>query len=198
MPVAGTDLSLAEDANRFAIHHDGWEDLARTYAQISEPLFLALVVLLIVAGLLLRRPRILVSGVLAGLASAAALLIAGVISAIVDRPRPFVSHPQIHAFLAHVPDAGFPSDHATAAFAIAGVLLLRHGLRTVPILVAAALLAVSRVVIGLHYPSDVLAGAVLGLLVAVAVCRVAARPWVTGPAAGLSRRWPVLRPSAGG
>lgn len=197
MSVAGTDLQLAEHANRFAGHHDGWEDVARTYAQISEPLFLALVALLIVGGLLLRRPRVLVSGVLAGLASGVALLVAGLLSALVDRPRPFVGHPQIHAFLAHVPDAGFPSDHATAAFAIAGVLLLRHGLWTVPVLIAAAALAISRVLIGLHYPSDVLAGAVLGLLVATAVCAVAARPAVTGRAAGLSRRWPVLRASAG-
>jgi undecaprenyl-diphosphatase len=37
---------------------------------------------------------------------------------LVDRPRPFVAHESIRDFLAHTPDGGMPSDHATAAFAI--------------------------------------------------------------------------------
>jgi undecaprenyl-diphosphatase len=169
------DTHLAETANAFAAHHDGWEDAARAYAHVSEPLFVAFVVVLAAAGLLLRRPRLLSASVLAVLAAGAGLIVAAVLARVVDRPRPFVAHPQIHAFLAHAADPGFPSDHATAAFAIAVVLALRLGPRWLPVLVAAAALAVSRVVVGVHYPADVLAGALLGTAAALAVSAVATR-----------------------
>jgi undecaprenyl-diphosphatase len=171
------DVQLAERANAFAAHHDGWEDAARTYAHLSEPLFIAGLALLAIIGLLLRRPRIVSASVLAVVASggAVAVAVAAVLAGVVNRPRPFVAHPQIHAFLAHAPDPGFPSDHATAAFAIAAVLLLRLGRWALPVLLAAAALAMSRVLVGVHYPDDVLAGALLGTAAAVLVCVVAAR-----------------------
>jgi undecaprenyl-diphosphatase len=169
------DVHLAETANGFAAHHDGWEDVARAYAHVSEPLFIALVVVLAAAGLLLRRPGVLAASILAVLAAGAGLIVAALLARVVDRPRPFVSHPQIHAFLAHAADPGFPSDHATAAFAIAVVLVVRLGPRWWPVLVFAAALAVSRVLVGVHYPADVLAGALLGTAAALAVCVAAAR-----------------------
>ncbi len=85
-------------------------------------------------------------------------------------PRPFVAHPDlVHLFAPHAADASFPSDHATAAFAIAVAILLRNRLWGSVTLAAAALLAVSRVVIGVHYPLDVLSGAALGSAVALAL-----------------------------
>lgn len=172
------DLTLAEHANTFAAHHDGWEDAAGAYAVASEPLFLAGLVLLGLAGLLLHRRRLTVASALAGLAAGVGLTVGAIVGRVVDRPRPFAAHPgAIHAYLAHAADPGFPSDHATAAFAIAAVLLLVLGLRTLPVLVAAAALALSRVLVGIHYPGDVLAGALLGSAAAVLVV-LAARRWM--------------------
>jgi undecaprenyl-diphosphatase len=170
------DVRLAESANAFASHHDGWEDAARAYAHLSEPLFIAGLAVLALAGLVLRRRPLVSASVLAVAASGFAVAVAAVIAGIVDRPRPFVADPRIHLFLAHAPDPGFPSDHATAAFAIAGVLVLRLGRWALPALLAAAALAVSRVLVGIHYPNDVLAGAVLGVAAAVLVCLLAAKP----------------------
>ena len=76
--------------------------------------------------------------------------------------------------IAHAADPGLPSDHATAAFAIA-VDLLTHRVGGLLVLGAAGVLAFGRVLLGVHYPTDVLAGAILCALVALLVTRLAAR-----------------------
>jgi len=138
-------------------------------------LFIVGLAALIAVGAVLRRRALWVAGLLALAAAGAALAVAAVVAHVVDRPRPFVAHPEIHAFLGHGADPGFPSDHATAAFAIAGVLVIRLGWAAAPVLLAALALSIARVVVGVHYPSDVLAGALLGLACAALVCLAAAR-----------------------
>jgi undecaprenyl-diphosphatase len=171
------DLLLAEHANAWAAHHDTWEDAARDYASASEALFVVVVGLIGLAGLLLRRYRLLGASGLAIVAAGLALGVAVVVARLVGRPRPFVADPRaIHDFLPHAPDPGFPSDHATAAFAIATVLLLVLGRRALPVLLAAIALAVARVMVGVHYPGDVLAGALLGSAAAGIVVLAARRP----------------------
>jgi len=105
--------------------------------------------------------------VLSTAAAPLALLLAQPISHLVDRARPYVAHPaHTHLLLSRSPDASFPSDHATGAFALAfGIWLYDRTIGTV-LLVIAALLAFSRVYVGMHYPGDVLGGAVLGIGVA--------------------------------
>lgn len=138
---------------------------------------------LIAVGVVLRRPALWTAGLLALAAAGAALAAAAVVAHVVDRPRPFVAHPDIHAFLSHGADPGFPSDHATAAFAIGGVLVIRLGWVAAPVLLAALALSIARVMVGVHYPSDVLAGALLGLACAVLAC-LAARARLPREAAG--------------
>jgi membrane-associated phospholipid phosphatase len=69
--------------------------------------------------------------------------------------------------VSHANDAGFPSDHATAAGAVAAGLFFvswRLGLVTT---VWAALIAFSRIYVGVHFPQDVAAGLALGAVVAI-------------------------------
>ena len=75
-----------------------------------------------------------------------------------------------HLIVARSADPSFPSDHATATFAIAAAYLL-HGMRRLGFwfLAAAALVIVSRVYIGTHYVSDILGGAVTGIVAAAVV-----------------------------
>jgi undecaprenyl-diphosphatase len=80
------------------------------------------------------------------------------------RVRPTLAHPD-QAHLIFVPPSGdpsFPSDHATAAFAIAFAVFFVSRRVGTGFLVAATLVALSRVFVGLHYPSDVVAGVLIG------------------------------------
>lgn len=134
----------------------------------------------------------------------AAVLALGVnvlLGTLLYEPRPFVGHPQDHQLIQHPADASFPSDHAAASFAIAGVLLLRYwlarrasppaaarlslprkdnpqtlsdaalralrwrtGLLAGLTLLLAIAIGYARVYVGVHYPFDILGGAIIGLL----------------------------------
>lgn len=81
------------------------------------------------------------------------------------RPRPFAEHPQIRAGARILDEYSFPSGHTLHAVAF---MILLGGLFPwmLSVLVPfAALTGLARVVLGLHYPSDVLAGALLGAVI---------------------------------
>lgn len=111
-----------------------------------------------------------------GVAAVVSVGIALVIQHFYVHPRPFVlqTNPlvinsDVTVLIHHAPDASFPSEHATGAFAIAaavGMYRRRFGLL---LLAMAAVVAFSRVYVGIHYPADVGAGAALGVVVALAL-----------------------------
>lgn len=128
-----------------------------------------------------RRPRqVPVTALLAVGAFTAASLIASGVKAATERARPPIGDPGATALIALPADASFPSGHAATAFAAAGVVAIRYPALRVPLLVLAALIALSRVYLGVHYPLDVVAGATLGLAIAWAVVTVAGRAGVPG------------------
>ena len=114
-----------------------------------------------------RRERVLQ----AVAAVALALAVNQLIGLVYFRPRPFAFH-QVRLLLPPSPDPSFPSDHATAAWA------LSWGLRGGPpwltglMFLGSVLLMLSRVFVGLHYPLDTLGGAAMGILASTLVKRV--------------------------
>ncbi len=104
--------------------------------------------------------------VAAGLSFIIGLGLNQLILLVAQRARPYDAH-VTRLIIDKSADFSFPSDHATASFAIAAAFLL-HGMprRGVVFLAAATLLAVSRVFIGTHYVSDVLGGAATGIAAA--------------------------------
>jgi undecaprenyl-diphosphatase len=139
-----------------------------------------------------RRPRrIPPTPLVAAVAILTASWASSALKDVFDRVRPPLADHAIGALVAVPRDASFPSGHAATAFAAAGVVALLHPRLRVAALGLAALVALSRVYLGVHYPSDVLAGAVLGLAIAVAVVRV---PFTAAAVAARMRLWRA-RPS---
>jgi undecaprenyl-diphosphatase len=103
-----------------------------------------------------------------------------------------------HVLAARTTDPSFPSDHAAAAFAIAFAVFAFSRRAGAVFLAIAALIGLSRIALGMHYPSDVVAGMLVGLASAALVTR-AGRPWVSRLVGLVSRiSHPLLRPVWGG
>lgn len=86
----------------------------------------------------------------------------------------------------------FPSGHATTAFSLAAAVAFLWPKAFWPAMAFAAIIAISRIVVGAHYPTDITAGAMLGVLGAYAVRQLfVARGWLfAGNAAGGTERRP--------
>ncbi|HMK91649.1 MAG TPA: phosphatase PAP2 family protein [Thermoleophilia bacterium] len=152
----------------------GWIDtLAARFAEASPYIVVGLLVVLWFLGRGPQRQLDRQAVIHALAATAVAAGIGTLLASAVDRTRPFLSHPA-HVLVAKSFDGSFPSIHATAAFAVATAVIFYNRAMGIVFLVLAALIAFSRVFVGLHYPGDVLAGALLGAGCAAAL--LAARP----------------------
>ena len=81
---------------------------------------------------------------------------------IYHRPRPFIAL-DIDSLIAHEASASMPSQHAASAFAIAMALYYTNKKLGIPALILAAVTALSRPMVGVHFPLDILAGALLSV-----------------------------------
>lgn len=78
------------------------------------------------------------------------------------RPRPFVRHREVRVGTAPLDRYSFPSGHTLHAVAFTAVAVWHYPALAAVLVPFAVLVALSRVALGLHYPSDVAAGALLG------------------------------------
>ncbi|HEU0190689.1 MAG TPA: phosphatase PAP2 family protein [Mycobacterium sp.] len=122
----------------------------------------------------LAQPRRLRPWLLAGAGTLAAHAVAVAIKRVVRRERP--QHPAVAVGVGTPSRLSFPSAHATSTTAAAILIGRAAGLTGPALLALPALLvppmALSRMVLGVHYPSDVLTGIAVGAAVAGAVIRL--------------------------
>lgn len=123
------------------------------------PLYIAVAGLLLLAGISWAPSFILIGAV----AFAIQIPLYKLIKTGCRRPRPFEQHRDITHRI-QPPDAwSFPSGHTASAFLFAQLLALFVPVLALPLYAWAGLVGMSRVYLGVHYPTDVMAGAVLGL-----------------------------------
>jgi undecaprenyl-diphosphatase len=160
------DLSVYHFVNHFAGHHQVVDAVMKFVAKDALEIY---AVLFIAAWFALpkaeenKRHALVVSfcsGVLA-------LLINLVISHIWFRPRPFTVLPKgtYTQLIPHTPDASFPSDHTCGAYAFASGAWGRTAKWvSLEFTIVAVVTMVARVYVGVHWPTDVLASLLVGVL----------------------------------
>ena len=196
-------LALAlrgSDADRalfLAVNDAAWRWLPAALPSCLTILGHGLGAVMVLSPALMRRPSLLLAGLCAG---PVALLLSRLPKVLIDSPRPAAVLDAASIHISGMRLAGhnsFPSGHSITAFVVAGVLIAAGGFergfdRSIEryrpftvgiILLAACAVALSRIAVGAHWPSDTLGGAGLGLLAALAGVQVQRR-WlpVTGRA----------------
>ena len=168
------DYRIFHHVNVFAAHHTWLAHAVNWFETYGVVLYAAAVIVLWLATAPGQQRRWKLASLAGGISAFVALGINQVVAQFWHRPRPYESHPGVY-HLTQSHDPSFPSDHASAAFGIAfGILFIDRRVGRWFLAVAVAI-AAGRVVIGAHYPGDVLAGGLAGAL-AGAIVAIAGRP----------------------
>lgn len=169
-PLRHLDDLATVDTNGFFLRHRALIPPLRATAYILHPWVFRVIVAALAIWLMRRGARRLAMWAVANLLVAAALV--AVLKVVVGRPRP-----ALHSPIAHAPGGSFPSGHALMALvgSVTIVLVLLPLLRGAWRVVAWAAAAVLgflggafRVLLGVHYASDVVAGWLLGIAIVLA------------------------------
>ena len=149
-----------------SIHSAGWDSFFLFLTALGEPAVVASVAFALFGVLLYRHNWRAAAMILAGVGGAGLANL--ILKAVFMRSRPSIFTP-----LVHETSYSFPSGHSmvSAAFVISLMLILWHTRYRIPAIVlgllATGLIGLSRIYLGVHYPSDVLAGWSVGLVWAV-------------------------------
>lgn len=164
-PLTRFDGDLANRLNGFVVERDGWIGVLQAVSWLGRPPVLWAVTLAGVAFTWCRGARRLSAFLVATTLGGGVMSTA--IKLLVDRPRPEVDHPITEAF-----GKSFPSGHALSSTVVFGAVLLtflpvlprrwRHAAVAATVVLVSAIGA-SRLLLGVHFLSDVLAGHLLGL-----------------------------------
>jgi undecaprenyl-diphosphatase len=133
--------------------------------------FIWLVIAVAISGFSWSRPWLWTRVAVAILISES---ISGLLKQWIARDRPPLADPDPAPLVDLPATFSFPSGHATVSFACATTLALAVPRLTWPLFALATLISFSRVYVGVHYPFDVLAGAALGVAIAIALRKLAA------------------------
>lgn len=113
------------------------------------------------------------TGIMMGTALLLGLIIGNLIlKNAIARTRPYDVNTAMQAELLvkTLSDFSFPSGHTLASFEAVTVLMIRDKRFGIPALILAILIALSRLYLYVHYPTDVLAGALLGVFIGIFAC----------------------------
>lgn len=119
-------------------------------------------ILLAVIFLFFKKTR--KTGLMMGVALLCGLIVGNItLKPLIHRIRPYDLNPDAVLLIDRLSDFSFPSGHTLSSFEGATVLMIRDKRFGVPAMVLAVCIALSRLYLYVHYPTDVLAGAILGI-----------------------------------
>lgn len=125
---------------------------------------------------LILRKKTRRSGIVIFLALAISFALGeGLIKHLVMRTRPYIAHADLIALARKPLSSSFPSGHSASSIAVGTQSVKEFHRKGIPVLILACLVAFSRLYLGMHYPTDVIAGVLLGLFSAFLASWIAAR-----------------------
>lgn len=165
---AELDLVICQQANRAC----AWRTVRRFFRAISvlgdgKFWYILMLLLPVVHG----RAGLVVS-LQMGLAGVAGVSLYKLVKRLTHRPRPYVTDASIRLGAAPLDQYSFPSGHTLHAVSFTLLVCMAFPAWAWLLVPFATLVALSRVVLGLHYPTDVLLGAAIGALLAVLVSQI--------------------------
>lgn len=95
-----------------------------------------------------------------------AIVVSESISTIFVRQRPFVADSSVHLLVPHGTDGGMPSHHIVFMITLVGSIYFYDKRFAALLALLTVITGIARVIAGIHYPSDILVGAALGLIIA--------------------------------
>lgn len=154
------NISLFELINQYAGKNQIIDFLAVLFAEYFQYALVLIFVFLLIKKF--DKYQALILRVVAA-AVLARLVITEVIRLIWPVSRPFVSNAS-NILIDHFPSASFPSGHASFFFAISTVVYAYNKKGGVWLFISSTLVSLSRIFIGVHWPADVMAGAIVGII----------------------------------
>ncbi|WCK56464.1 undecaprenyl-diphosphatase [Aneurinibacillus sp. Ricciae_BoGa-3] len=165
------DYQLFQFINGFAGKNSLLDGIMKAFSSYGPILYGIVLLVIIFASKSKAMRRVGLGGIAAAVIG---LAVNFVIHHVFYRARPFVTH-HVNLLLTHAPDSSFPSDHTVGAFSITFALWRFYPRLGKLLLAIAILVGISRVFVGNHYPTDVLGGAIVGILSGMVVSKFVAK-----------------------
>ena len=166
-----TDIKLLYFLNILAGKSQIFDFLTIFLASYLQYFLVAAFLLLLYFSVYSKREKLTIFWVTAISVVVARLGLTEIIRFFYHRSRPFLAY-QLHTLISEN-EWSFPSGHSTFFFAMATAIYLYNKKWGIGFFIAALLMNISRIVAGVHYPSDILGGMVVGIVVAYVVFYIA-------------------------
>lgn len=165
------DITLLQDIinNRFLV----LDTFFRVITEAAKPVVILSVLFFLIIGIIQNNRIYLIIAIQTIIALVITTIIVLALKYGISRPRPFISYPSLW-LLGDGGSPSFPSGHTSVTFVIAVIISLnfRKWYIIIPLLFWSFLVSYSRLDLGLHYPSDVVGGAIIGVGISVMVYRI--------------------------
>ena len=159
------DLFIFQQINQFALRWFWLDVLTIFFAKYFGYILVFLLLLFLVKNFKKYRQMVTLSFLSAILAR---FIIVDTIRLFWERPRPFVDN-HINLLLDRLNQSAFPSGHAAFFFAIATIIYFYNKKAGLLFFMASFLITIPRIFTGVHWSSDILAGAIVGILSALLI-----------------------------